>query len=659
MKIGFLDTWYGILAPEQENMKRYANYLKEHGHSFEFLTPDGYLQRNTKVHANDENFDLILCTDASVEGMEILPDVPTFFVNWCPCGYLTISHFKKYVTNISVFDLMLPSCRTQEYDFLSENLTYGTPVADQKLSVYPSLSVDQMLSPNQAPSFKLFYAGINKDKGNKKGRYYELFSLLDKTGKLELYGPNNKEGESCWKDFISSKGEIPFDGKSILKKINDAGICLALNSPIHNNAGFITNRIFEACVAGAAIITDDNEFTRRYFNDNVFYVDIKEPEPELFKDICGILNYIETNQTIVIEKIKKCQKIFKENFSIEKSFENLCKIYSSYFEYARIQSETKKSITIICLLNNKADIDSIEQQIKKQCFKNFLLLFVVQQTNSEEVISEINARFPVKKDFIITNGERYGEILWKNKDKIDSDYFCFLDANSIWQFRFFQKNIERLSIEQSLFSYTGSFQYNSNKYQLKNNENFDICDFLEKIMSSDEDIVIDTSIKYETSFPLNCFLFSSELLKYADKRINIFNKDIHFYFLILSYFIKNDTGVFVNSVSSGIKTPQLSYENYNNFRRCDGLMIKNIFLAFHKYFNSIKPKNIENDISAKQKDIADENDIIRCLNKKYICRNLKCSIAFNKMMYFLIGGKKRKRNIEKKQNFYKKLTTES
>ena len=88
-------------------------------------------------------------------------------------------------------------------------------------------------------------------------------------------------------------------------------------------------------------------------------------------------------------------------------------------------------------------------------------------------------------------------------------------------------------------------------------------------------------------------------------------------------------------------------------------MIKNIFLAFHKYFNSIKPKNIENDISAKQKDIADENDIIRCLNKKYICRNLKCSIAFNKMMYFLIGGKKRKRNIEKKQNFYKKITTES
>ena len=84
MKIGFLDTWYGILAPEQENMKRYANYLKEHGHSFEFLTPDGYLQRNTKVHANDENFDLILCTDASGEGMEILPDVPTCFVNWCP-----------------------------------------------------------------------------------------------------------------------------------------------------------------------------------------------------------------------------------------------------------------------------------------------------------------------------------------------------------------------------------------------------------------------------------------------------------------------------------------------------------------------------------------------------------------------------------------------
>jgi spore maturation protein CgeB len=49
---------------------------------------------------------------------------------------------------------------------------------------------------------------------------------------------------------------------------------------MHNKVDFITNRIFEACVAGAVIITDDNRYTREHFGDNVFYVDINKDEKE-------------------------------------------------------------------------------------------------------------------------------------------------------------------------------------------------------------------------------------------------------------------------------------------------------------------------------------------------------------------------------------------
>ena len=50
MKIGFLDTWYGMKAPEQENMIRYKEVFERLGHNFEFLTPDGYLQSSRDDH---------------------------------------------------------------------------------------------------------------------------------------------------------------------------------------------------------------------------------------------------------------------------------------------------------------------------------------------------------------------------------------------------------------------------------------------------------------------------------------------------------------------------------------------------------------------------------------------------------------------------------
>ncbi|MFR3752820.1 MAG: hypothetical protein ACLTW9_12015 [Enterocloster sp.] len=104
-------------------------------------------------------------------------------------------------------------------------------------------------------------------------RHEGLFKLLDKTGKVKFFGPDVVKawgGLKPWEGYECYQYSIPFDGFSILKEINKCGICLVISSDIHRRAGAVTNRAYEACAAGAVIISDENEYMKEYFSGACF-----------------------------------------------------------------------------------------------------------------------------------------------------------------------------------------------------------------------------------------------------------------------------------------------------------------------------------------------------------------------------------------------------
>ena len=594
MKIGFLDTWYGMKAPEQENMIRYKEVFERLGHNFEFLTPDGYLQSDLTKHANGENFDLILCTDASQEGMEILPDVPTFFIDWCPYGYLTVEHHRNYIKSFNYFDAILTSCYNQEFERIKYTYFKTTPASDEEHCFFPSLSENNMLPPAKLKKYKLFYAGINKDSGTKKGRYYELFSLLDNTDYLELYGPNNKKGECCWKEFKSCCGEIPFDGHSILERINQAGVCLALNSKFHNKAGFITNRIFEACTSGAAIITDDNEYTRKYFGDNVFYVDINKDEKYLYNDILNILNFINSNPNIVMQKIKNCQEIFKTHFSIEKSISNLLAIYDEYNKSIK-DKQNHPLVNIIAFANSKKEFDYINSQITSQAYTNISVLYSIPQDVNIQIE---NLEWEAK--LVHSTKQKYTERFLELKNFISGKYFVFIDKNSIWQRRFLKKVTD--TIVDKLYSYSGTFIQDTDLYPLTNKPvNFKQLLTILNTMNGNE--VAKSFAFFEEHFSINSILFSSKILDIIDQKISFFDYHPHIYLVFQAYFSKQDEGNYTNSITAGILEHNNTFDTYKNYYRCDALISTNIYSAF------------ANQITKYYEELRDEELLItKCLN---------------------------------------------
>ena len=73
------------------------------------------------------------------------------------------------------------------------------------------------------------YCGINWEKlTGKKGRFDELLKKLDENNLISIYGPEIFHGIRPWEGYRNYKGEIPFDGISMIKEIAKCGIALVI-----------------------------------------------------------------------------------------------------------------------------------------------------------------------------------------------------------------------------------------------------------------------------------------------------------------------------------------------------------------------------------------------------------------------------------------------
>ncbi|WP_439631779.1 glycosyltransferase family protein [Gemmata sp.] len=239
-------------------------------------------------------------------------EFPTIGMMTNPPEYFDL--FPGSLTNLLSYDAFLPGSPAVIRHI--EDLHFSTgkePLIDDSFFY---LSSPRTAFPDKPPAERrLFYVGMRWDAGARHG---DLFQRLAAAVPLDIYGPKDR-----WRDLAHCyRGRVPYDGVSMIDRIREAGIALAIHSPEHLRYGIPTMRVFESLAAGAVVITDAAEFGREHFGDSVLYVE-KSGGRDFVDQIAEHVNWVRKNPAEAERKARTAHGIFVEKFCLERLFAKL------------------------------------------------------------------------------------------------------------------------------------------------------------------------------------------------------------------------------------------------------------------------------------------------------------------------------------------------
>ncbi len=263
-----------------------------------------------------------------------LYDIPSYTALWNPPDFYVGFGYNRTIEQLaSHIDVL--SCRSEVADAHAATIYAGLGRALRQ--PFPSLfhGVPRpYLEPCQNASSRLFYVGVNWERvTGERGRHHELLEQLDTEDLISIYGPEKILGVAPWRGFATYRGSIPFDGESVVARINEAGICLALSSSAHQTSGIMSNRLFEALAAGAVIIANPHVFITKYFSDVVYVVDDRGPIAEVVAQIRHLVFQIRSNPQEARARASLGQKLLAEGFSLEENFRNLFAVHGDRLKH--------------------------------------------------------------------------------------------------------------------------------------------------------------------------------------------------------------------------------------------------------------------------------------------------------------------------------------
>ena len=249
-------------------------------------------------------------------------DIFSFVALWNPLHFYYLWGYRKFAEHLVTHDDFL-SCASESADNQVSRLIAKDPMrVGPSLKLYHSLSTP--LFPPTIGDQKLCYVGMNWERGsNKPSRHGPLLEMLDRSGGLRIYGPKIFLGVDVWAGFESYIGPIAFDGASVVRAINKAGISLVLSSEAHKDAELMSSRLFESLAAGAVIICDENPWARRFFGDTLLYVDTTKPVEETHAQIQGHLAWVERKPSAALNLIRRAQERFNSTYRQDLCLQNI------------------------------------------------------------------------------------------------------------------------------------------------------------------------------------------------------------------------------------------------------------------------------------------------------------------------------------------------
>lgn len=311
---------------EKELIIRISLYCKEKNIDFIVVNDKGYvtLEDHKLFNLNIKSFPVNKkITVISVHYVsKKISDHFTLLTNWNPVSFMV-----SFCKNIISYDGYLSSYSEPIDSFVS------CINDNDKFCGYlnTSLPISLLEEIEIIDNPRIFYIGTNWDlKSNHathseqdtRSKIREFLKVLDTKDMINIYGPKEYYGFFPWKGYNTYSGEIDFDGFSVIKKIKETGICLALSTKQHIRSKVCSMRIFEGIAAGVPIICDKNPFFIKYFGDNLFYIDLTNIKDDIVK-IQEYIDYFKNNKNDVLKKINTCREIFIKKFSFDVQFANI------------------------------------------------------------------------------------------------------------------------------------------------------------------------------------------------------------------------------------------------------------------------------------------------------------------------------------------------
>ena len=549
-RIGYVNPYNDMKLAELETRKRMQYCIEQQGHLFFALDNLGYCFENN-IHAENLQLDFILSHEARINSEFPCPNVYTVFMHWVPCGFLPPSLRDAYFVYMNKFDDIVGGC---ESDLIKTSVSNLECSSSSFTPISSSVPADFIIPPKCNFRKKLFYVGVNmEDKSSRnESRFSDLFKALDRKKLIDIYGPLKNNGTKSWEGYSCYKGEVPFDGRSIIKKISEAGICLALNSVVHNLNHTVSNRIFEAAAAGAVIISDDNSFVRKYFGDSVFYVDIAKKEDELVGDILCLIDYITANESIAYHMACESQKIFLKYLTLDHYVKNI--IDSSMLHKKELECKENEPcvVDVVCFVENLAGLGAICRQLCDQYYKNIHVWIF-----ADKVLCQQIKNVPFKNTVVENNSRFRGAAFWSIKDKLKGDIFLFCDGNSSFHKNHILKSVKKLQEHSEYFVYSGTYlmKMDSTKDCFVSYTPINHIPLLRKEFLGFSHVTphnLELLLSIEEKFALNSPLFNKKILELVSaQEIEQVTSALHFYLAVCSIVKANTMGRFTYNISAG------------------------------------------------------------------------------------------------------------
>lgn len=248
MKVALREYWPGVVSGEKESLERLSTALNIIG--IEPVKVPVSLDDEEVISKLNPLFVLDLHFDA--------PRIQSAFsvgALWNPLDYYELWGGTAPWSNQLQHDLLVAA----NPGIANEWLNLYKP--QSKFDILPlshSVPSSAVRDSGQTTQGKVFYAGIGWDRGASGGhRHEQIFRALDELNLLKLFGPEKLgDGTKPWKGFKSYAGQLPFDGDSVMKTLNEMGFGLCFSSSSHTASQIASNRVFETIAAGSIPIVD-------------------------------------------------------------------------------------------------------------------------------------------------------------------------------------------------------------------------------------------------------------------------------------------------------------------------------------------------------------------------------------------------------------------
>lgn len=485
MHLGVINPWPGDLSAESEVVARINRSAKEAGIKCSLLSDWGHIlreddQKKTSEFVGAESLDFVFTTHyLSPKALDCF----YYHTLWNPPEIpLNLGEYNQFITNNY---LMNDDYLTYDMGGMRNHLQtmlINKPRSIENTSMLTASFPESAMLEPKLEDPKMFYCGMNWDKlVNQQNRHEGLFKLLDETGNIKFFGPDvmkNWGGMRPWEGYRCYQYPIPWDGFSILDEINTCGVCLVISSDIHRRAGAVTNRAYEACAAGAVIISDNNEFMQKYFSDAALFIYYNRNDPQdTFNQIMEKYNWVINHREEALAMVKRAQQIFREKFALDKQLLHIVSNHSDrFFSIANdlFAKNENKRVLVTYIMNSinedeiKNRLNIVIKNINRQFYFNIKLVVAIDQSMETCVNEYLYENYPdaecIALDLFDKKCIRYmtdGQAIRKIQQSYAYDYYVNMSAREIWFYDHITTLVRTIEDEGSFGAYSGRAFFDS------------------------------------------------------------------------------------------------------------------------------------------------------------------------------------------------------